>query len=223
MTDKENKLISSATALTGGIATGKSTVAGIFSGLGAAIIDTDRLAREVVEPGEPALERIIELFGSEYILPDGTLNREMMRNLIIKDPGKRENLNRITHPAIMGKVDELLVSYASKDIKPVIIDIPLLFETGWERFFRRIILVYTPASIQVERLIKRDGIARETAEITLKAQMPIEEKRLKSDFIIDNSGSLKKTEEQARKIFDKIAENKIPPRREKNDIPFPTD
>jgi dephospho-CoA kinase len=203
MTDKK-KLIKNTTALTGGIATGKSTVAGILSELGAQLIDTDRLAREIVEPGTPVLERIAEVFGREYILPDNTLNREMMRNLIIKDTGKRNTLNSITHPAIMERVNLQLAEYSSKNIEPVIIDVPLLFETGWDRYFSKIILVYAPPSLQIERLMKRDGIDRETAGTTLKAQMPVDEKRTKSDFIIDNSGALEKTREQVRLIFSEI-------------------
>ncbi len=208
MTDKQNKLLNNTTALTGGIATGKSTVAGMLSDLGAQIIDTDRLAREIVEPGTPVLDRITEIFGREYILPSGTLNREMMRNLIMKEPEKRETLNSITHPAIMDKVNELLSEYRSKDIGPVIIDVPLLFETGWDRYFRCIILVYAPPSLQVERLMKRDGIDRKTAGITLNAQMPVDEKKAKSDFIIDNSGPLEKTREQVRMVFRRITAGK---------------
>jgi dephospho-CoA kinase len=208
MRKKKNNLLYHATALTGGIATGKSTVARFLTGLGARLIDTDLLAREIVEPGTPALKRISEAFGREYILPDGNLNREMMRDRIMKDPAKRDTLNSITHPAIMEKVKNLLEESGSKESVPVIIDVPLLFETGWDRYFNRIILVYTPPSLQIERLMRRDGIDRETAEITMKAQMPVDEKRARADFIIDNSGSREKTMNQVRRIFGELIAGK---------------
>lgn len=201
-------------ALTGSIGTGKSAVAGMLAEMGAHIIDTDRIAREVVEPGGTALGEIAECFGREALNPDGTLNREAVRGRIIRDPGKREKLNSITHPRINAIVMERIGSYSRMgDGMPIIIDVPLLYESGWDRLFPEAILVYAPVPVQIERLMKRDRLDRRTAELTIAAQMSIEEKKGRARFVIDNSGSLDETNEQVKKLFgllkDIIAKKRI--------------
>ncbi|MCU0848314.1 MAG: dephospho-CoA kinase [Spirochaetes bacterium] len=192
-------------ALTGSIATGKSTVAEIFKNLGAHIIDTDVIAREVVEPGHPGLEELIQLFGTEVLYPDGSLNREILRNIIIHYPEKRKQLDGILHPHINNRVYQLLDQYRNKDNSmQVIIDVPLLFEAGWDKLFNITIVVYVPVEIQVERLMIRDSIDRLTAEKNVAAQFSIEEKRKKASIVIDNSGSRENTAEQSVKIFKQI-------------------
>jgi dephospho-CoA kinase len=199
-------------ALTGGIATGKSVVADMLKERGAHIIDTDLIAREVVEPGMPALEEIVREFGTDMLMPDGTLDREQMREEIISDSEKREKLNSITHPRINSVVFERITALKEKDDgMPVIIDVPLLYEAGWDRFFPDVILVYVPVEVQAERLMKRDHLDRDTAMLTISAQMGIEEKKEKAVHLIDNSGTLAETEEQVDKLFpllqEKIAES----------------
>lgn len=192
-------------ALTGSIATGKSAVAAMLRDLGAHIIDTDLVAREVVEPGEPALEEIRSRFGEGVINGDGTLDRERLRGEIIRDPEKREALNRITHPRINAVVMKRIAECNERDDgMPVIIDVPLLFESGWDRFFPRVILVYAPVPVQVERLMARDGLDRPTAELTIAAQMGIEEKKGKAPYVIDNSGSLEETRKQVEGLFTRL-------------------
>jgi dephospho-CoA kinase len=194
------------TALTGGIATGKSTVASMMTEMGARLIDTDRIARQIVEPGRPALESIVREFGAGVRKPDGTLDREAVRNEIIRHPEKRDLLNSLTHPEINKEVVRLIRGYrAEGDTGPIIIDVPLLFEVRWHTLFNKIVLVYVPVHVQLERLMKRDGLAAATAEMTLKAQMSIEEKRALSTFIIDNSGSLDETREQVRRIYPSLS------------------
>ncbi len=189
-------------ALTGSIATGKSFVAGIFKNLGGHIIDTDVIAREVVEPGHPGLEEVKQAFGNEVVKPDGTLNRESLRNIIIHNIEKRKQLDGILHPYISNRVFQLLDNYRINDNSmPVIIDVPLLFEAGWDKLFNKSIVVYTPVEIQMERLMKRDGIDRRTAAKNVAAQLSIEEKKKKATMLIDNSGSLENTAEQAERIF----------------------
>jgi dephospho-CoA kinase len=192
-------------ALTGAISTGKSVVASMLSEMGAHIIDTDLIAREVVEPGQPALRDIEEYFGKDVINPDGTLNREKVRDQIIRDPEKRNKLNGFTHPRINQIVMERIGHYNSmNDGMPIIIDVPLLYESGWDRFFPDAILVYVPVQIQIKRLMARDRLDRHTADLTIAAQMSIEDKKDKARFVIDNSGTLEETRKQVADLFEKL-------------------
>ena len=198
-------LLKNCFALTGAISTGKSVVAKMLADMGAHIIDTDLIAREVVEPGQPALQDIEEYFGKDVINADGTLNREKVRGQIIRDPEKRAKLNGFTHPHINKIVMERIGHYNSmNDGMPVIIDVPLLYESGWDRFFPDAILVYVPVPTQIERLMARDRLDRHTAELTVAAQMSIEDKKEKARFIIDNSGSLEETHKQVVDLFNKL-------------------
>ncbi len=192
-------------ALTGAISTGKSVVASMLAEMGAHIVDTDLIAREVVQPGQPALREIEEYFGKDAINPDGTLNREKVRDQIIRDPEKRNRLNGMTHPHINQIVMERIGSFnGMNDGMPIIIDVPLLFESGWNKFFPDVILVYVPVPVQIERLMARDRLDRPTAELTVKAQMSIEDKKDKARFIIDNSGSMDETRKQVAALFEKL-------------------
>jgi dephospho-CoA kinase len=192
-------------ALTGTIGTGKSAVAAVLAELGAHIIDTDLIARQVVEPGQPALLEIEKIFGTEAVNPDGTLNREKVRDRIIRDPGMRNKLNGITHPRINRIVMERIESYnRQNDGMPIIIDVPLLYESGWDKLFPDAILVYAPEPVQIERLMQRDGLDRRTAELTIGAQISIEEKKGKARFLIDNSGSLEDTRKQVIRLFEQL-------------------
>ncbi len=192
-------------ALTGAIGTGKSAVASMLAEMGAHVIDTDLIAREVVEPGQPALRDIEDYFGKDVINPDGTLNREKVRDQIIRDPEKRAKLNSFTHPRINQVVMERIGKFnGMNDGMPVIIDVPLLYESGWDRFFPDVILVYAPLPIQIERLMARDRLDRQTAELTIAAQMSIEDKKGRARFIIDNSGTLEETRRQVTALFGKL-------------------
>lgn len=192
-------------ALTGSISTGKSVVASMLAKMGAHIVDTDLIAREVVQPGQPALREIEDFFGKDVINPDGTLNREKVRDQIIRDPDKRNKLNSMTHPRINQIVMERIGSFNRMDDgMPIIIDVPLLFESGWNKFFPDVILVYVPVQVQIERLMARDRLDRPTAELTVKAQMSIEDKKDKARFVIDNSGTLEETRKQVAGLFDQF-------------------
>jgi dephospho-CoA kinase len=189
-------------ALTGGIGTGKSAVARFFSDRGAHIIDTDLVAREVVKPGGTALSEIAQYFGDEVMNTDGTLNRTALRDRIIRDRGIREKLNRIVHPRVMEIMEERIESLGGGDGgMPVIVDVPLLYEVGWDRLFRKVILAYAPFPTQIARLMERDGIDREAAGLAIAAQMSIEVKRVMASYIIDNSGPLEHTREQVDRLF----------------------
>jgi dephospho-CoA kinase len=174
--------------LTGGIATGKSTVGGMLAARGAAVIDADQLARDVVRPGEPALAAIVDRFGGEVLLPDGTLDRPRLGAIVFADADARHDLDRITHPRI-GELMQERIAMAMAGIAPlVVVDIPLLFESDRESIFEGVLLVYAPAAVQIERLRERNGLDEPAARQRLAAQLPIDEKRDRATWIIDNSG-----------------------------------
>lgn len=188
--------------LTGGIASGKSVVAKMLQERGLPLIDADVLAREVVAPGQPALQEIVEQFGEHMMLPDGTLNRRALGELVFSDPEARKRLEAITHPRIaelrLQKRKEIEQSLLHSLHKPIAIvcDIPLLFEAGLQNEVDRVWVVWVPREVQIERLMKREGLSREAAEQRLKAQWPLDEKKKLADVVIDNSGTLEETERQ---------------------------
>jgi dephospho-CoA kinase len=183
--------------LTGGIATGKSTVANLLVQRGALLIDLDRIAREIVEPGQPALEQIAQRFGQAVLQADGTLDRKKLGAIVFADPGKRKALEQITHPAIRAVMKQRMEHYRTTEPgRLTVVDVPLLYESGLVSYFEKIMVVYVPRQAQLERLMRRDKLSREEAEKRLNAQMDIEEKKRRADYVIDNSGSLEDTERQ---------------------------
>ncbi len=193
--------------LTGGIGSGKSTVAGMFEDEGAHVIDFDHLARLVVEPDKAAWRDIIDYFGPEIMSSDRTLNRSALAEIVFSDNKSRKALEGFTHPRIFEERDALIKAIKRKDpFSIVIIDFPLLFELDLNKRFDKVILVYVPRDVQLGRLIKRDGIVKKGVEKRLDAQRPIEEKRSLSDYIIDNEGSLNDTRDQVRKVIHELRE-----------------
>lgn len=183
--------------LTGGIATGKSTVAKLIKERGAILIDLDVIAREVVEPGQSSLLLIAESFGQAVLQEDGSLDRKRLGSIVFADPVKRKELEAIIHPAIRKVMKERMRYHESQTPdKLVVVDVPLLFESGLEQSFEQIMVVYVPSEMQLQRLMERDTLTLEDAQRRLAAQMAIEEKKNKADIVIDNSGSLAQTEQQ---------------------------
>lgn len=192
-------------ALTGGIGSGKSSVAEMFKDEGAYVIDFDYLARVVVEPDTPAWRDIVDYFGPEIISPDRTLNRSKLAEIVFSDAKSRKALESFTHPRIFEKRDTLIKDIKKKDPHAVvIIDVPLLFELSLSRKFDKVILVYVSRDVQIKRAVKRGVLAKEEVEKRLQAQISIEEKTLLSDYIINNEGSLKYTRDQARKVIHEL-------------------
>jgi dephospho-CoA kinase len=191
--------------LTGGIGSGKSTVARMFKDEGAYVIDFDHLACLVVEPDKPAWREIIEYFGPGILSPDGKLNRSALAEIVFSDEKSRKALEGFTHPRIFEEGDALINAIKRKDPSSVVImDIPLLFEFDLNKRFDKIILVYVTIAIQIERVVKRDGLSTEEVEKRLNAQIPIAEKRALSDYIIDNEGSINDTRDQVRKVVHEL-------------------
>ncbi|WP_339290102.1 dephospho-CoA kinase [Paenibacillus sp. FSL E2-0201] len=191
--------------LTGGIASGKSTVSALLVSKGARLVDADVIAREVMLPGHEVLAAAVKQFGSEILSPDGTLNRGKLGDIVFQDPAALQALNNLTHPAIRREIKERMNSMGEEDPKKLtIVDIPLLFESGLENMFHEILVVYVPREVQIARLMERNGLSLEQAEARLNAQMDIEAKRNKADYIIDNSGELAHTEQQVAVLWDRL-------------------
>ena len=189
-------------ALTGGMGSGKTTVARMFKDEGAHVIDFDYLARLVVEPDKPAWRDIVDYFGPEILSSDGTLNRSALAEIVFSDDKSRKALERFTHPRIFEERDALIKAIKRKDPSSiVIVDFPLLFELGLDKMFDKVILAYVPRAVQIRRAIKRGCLGKEEAERRLNAQIAIEEKRSLSDYSIDNQGSLNDTRDQVRKVI----------------------
>ena len=187
--------------LTGGIATGKSTVAQMFVERGALLVDADQIAREVVEPGSEVLAEIVRFFDQHYrvqlLTVNGELDRKALGELVFSNPQAKRELEDLIHPAIRAKIISRVQSYAEQfPNRLVIADIPLLFESKYDYMFAEVILVYVPRDMQLQRLMARDGLSREQAEQRLAAQMPIEEKRQLASVIIDNRDDLLMTSQQ---------------------------
>ncbi|KAL5280460.1 dcakd.2 family protein [Megaselia abdita] len=189
-------------AITGGIASGKTTVSNVFKENGITVIDADSIARQIVEPGKPAWKKIKEVF-PEVIDGNGELNRDALGKLIFNDIEKRRILNQITHPEIHRRIFLDICKNFVCGTNYVILDLPLLFETGiFLGFIHKIICVNCDQEEQINRLIARNSLSFEDAEKRVKSQMPLEEKCEKSHFVIDNSGSTESTRIEAEKILE---------------------
>lgn len=180
--------------LTGGIASGKSTVSAILRGLDAQVIDADALAREVVEPQQPAWNEIVEMFGNEILQSDRTLDRKKLRKLVFEEPSARKQLETITHPKIRQLAQEKIAESAASGASLVVYEAPLLFETGIHLWLRPVILVACDIATQKRRLQKRDSLTDAEIEQHLGAQMSLEEKRKLADYVIENNGTLEDLE-----------------------------
>jgi dephospho-CoA kinase len=193
--------------LTGGIASGKSTVADILRKAGAVIIDADLIARQIVAPGQPAWREIRSLFGTAICRSDGQIDRDALGKIVFDDPPLRQRLEAITHPRVGAQMAvQLQCAARNRPEGVVIMDIPLLFESGKTEGLAEIIVVYVPQPIQRQRLMQRNGFDTAQAEARIRSQMPLDEKARKATMVIDNSGTLAQTETQTLAIYRKLAQ-----------------
>ncbi|EHB09267.1 Dephospho-CoA kinase domain-containing protein [Heterocephalus glaber] len=184
--------------LTGGIASGKSSVLQLFQQLGCAVIDVDVIARHIVQPGYPAHRRIVEAFGPEVLLENGDINRKVLGDLIFKQPNQRQLLNAITHPEICKEMMKETFKCFLQGRRYVILDIPLLFETRkLLRYLKRVIVVYCDRDTQLVRLMERNGLSLKDAEARIQAQLPLKDKVRMANHVLDNSGQWSDTRRQA--------------------------
>jgi dephospho-CoA kinase len=191
-------------SLTGGVASGKSFVLQTFMKLGAYTIDCDVLSREVVIPCSKAWWEIVQFFSTDILSNDLAIDRKKLRELVFSDAQKRAALEMIIHPEVRTKCRERIE--AIKTIEPdpnalIVVDVPLLIETGTQDDFDTVIVVYVSEATQIRRIMARDGITKEAAQKLIALQMPVQEKLQFADYVITNEGTREETEKQVRKVF----------------------
>lgn len=190
--------------LTGGIASGKSTVARILRELGAPVVDADKLARDVVEPGSPALAEIVARFGPEILDGDGRLDRQKLGAIVFGDQEARRALNAITHPRIAEASQRAIAAHAAAGAGVVIYEAALLVENNAHTWMNGLIVVALPEADQRERLMARDGLSGEDADARLGSQLPLAKKLEVADWVIDNSGSIDDLRRQTEKVWAEV-------------------
>lgn len=187
--------------LTGNIASGKSTVARVWEGLGAAVIDADELARRAVEPGTEALHAIADRWGGGVLDAGGRLDRAALRDIVFRDPAERARLEQIVHPAVRRLRGEALATLEAAGERLVVADVPLLCEVGMEGEFDLVVLVHAAAGTRLDRLVADRGLDPEAARRMIDAQMPSELKRERADVVIENEGTMEALELRAREVW----------------------
>jgi dephospho-CoA kinase len=193
-------------ALTGNIGAGKTSVAELFQGWGATIIDADQLVRDAQAPGQPVLNAIASRFGAEVILSDGTLDRPILRAKVMGDPAALADLNRIIHPEVRRRRLELLGQARARGDRIVVSDIPLLFEADDPSAFDAVVLVDAPESVRRARLLASRDLSDEDASRMIRAQLPSGPKRERSDYVIENNGDLASLERASREVWQSLLE-----------------
>jgi dephospho-CoA kinase len=192
----EAKTVTVVIGLTGGIASGKSTVSNMFRNQGIRIIDADKISRDVVEIGEPAYQQIVKTFGQDILLDDQTINREKLGAIVFSNDKNRQQLNEIVHPAVRKEMLKQKQEEKEKNAKQVVLDIPLLFESKLTHMVDVTVLVYVDEQTQLKRLMNRNGYSEEEAMMRIQSQLPLKEKVKLADVIINNNGSIEDTEAQ---------------------------
>jgi dephospho-CoA kinase len=191
--------------LTGSIAVGKSFVSSVLAGLGCHVLDADLTAREMVAPGSAGLRAVADAFGLEVLRPDGALDRAKLGAIVFNDETRRARLNSILHPLIMEAQDAWLRRCEEQDPQGVaVVDAALMIESGGYRRFEKLIVVHCRPELQLERLLKRDGMSSEEAARRIAAQMPQEEKKKFADYLIDTSGGFDETREQTGAVYEHL-------------------
>lgn len=190
--------------LTGNVGAGKSTVARVWRGLGATVIDADELARRAVEPGTPALAEIAEAWGPGVLAPDGSLDRAALRAIVFADPAARARLEAIVHPAVGALRDEAYREAEARGERVVAAEIPLLFEVGLADEFDVVVLVDAPEAVRQVRLVGDRGLEPEEARRMIAAQIPSELKHARADVVIENTGTVADLERHAREAWEEL-------------------
>jgi dephospho-CoA kinase len=190
--------------LTGGIGSGKSTVARRFRERGLPVLDADQLARDVVQPGTPGLAAIVERFGPQVVGADGQLDRKALAAIVFGDEAARRDLNAITHPRVGARFAELTAELDARGEPLACYEVPLLFEGRLADVLRPVVVVAVPVDAQIERAASRDGASREEIAARVRAQLPLDEKVRRADHVIDNSASPEATRAEADRVLDAI-------------------
>jgi dephospho-CoA kinase len=191
-------------AITGGAGSGKSTVARMFAQLGAQVLDADQVAREAVAVGQPAWQELRRLYGEDYFNPDGSLNRSRLAQRVFNDPEARRRLDGIIHPRVAEGIQARLAELARRGAPLVLVEVPLLYETGREAGFDRVIVVSAPEAERLRRLRERDRRGEAEIRGIFKAQWPLPDKVARADYVVDNGGNLDHTRQQVKNIWEKL-------------------
>ncbi|WP_416827679.1 dephospho-CoA kinase [Ectobacillus polymachus] len=187
--------------LTGGIASGKSTVSSMFRKLNIPVIDADAIAREVVEQGKPAYDQIVKTFGQAILYEDGSINRKKLGDIIFQDEQKRAILNGIVHPAVRAEMNARKEEYIRNGEAAVVLDIPLLFESKLTYIVQKTLLVYVDQKTQIKRLMERNGFTKDEADARIASQMPLVDKIKLADAMLNNNGTLEETTLQLLRVL----------------------
>jgi dephospho-CoA kinase len=191
--------------LTGGIGSGKSSAAREFVKLGVRLVDSDVLARTVVEPGRPALAEIRKRFGDGVIGADGTLSRERLRDIVFHDAAALADLNAIVHPAVYAEMAAEMEAYRKDPGDTILmLDIPLLYESGGDRIVDCVVVVWVDRETQIARLAARDGFSREAAINRIEKQMDLDEKRRRADYVVDNTGTFEDLGRRVHAVYEDL-------------------
>lgn len=192
--------------LTGGVATGKSTVAKYFKNLGIPVLDADTIAHEAIDRGSGAYSKLIETFGESILSRDLEIDRRRLRELLVGNPKDKERIEAIIHPEVLKRSAEEIRGFQEKGAKWILFEVPLLFESGLKESLSPTIVVYCPSSLQLERLLSRDKMDKEKALRLIRLQWDIETKRRLADYVIDNSTSLENLQKQTLQLYEKLKE-----------------
>jgi dephospho-CoA kinase len=191
--------------LTGGIATGKSTVGAMFVELGCHLIESDQITHQLFEPGQAVHAAVVKQFGNRILAPDGTIDRRILGDIVFKDPQARAKLNGLVHPAIIQRQQEWLQEMEAQDPHGIaIVDAALMIEVGTYKNYNKVIVVTCSPEMQRERLRARSPLSAEEIESRIRSQMPAEEKIKYADFVIDNSGSIESTRVQVETVYQQL-------------------
>jgi dephospho-CoA kinase len=192
--------------LTGGVGSGKSTVATMLRELGAVVVDADEASHAVYEPGTPGFDAVLGEFG-DYYVSDGHIDRQRLGELIFKDAASRRRLNAIVHPLVRDWMAARTAEAVEHGADVVVQDVPLLFENGLDPLFSSVVLVYVPEEMQLARLVEGRGFTPERARAVIATQVPIEEKRRRAHIVIDNSGTLEQTRSQVEQLWARLGDD----------------
>ena len=195
--------------LTGGIASGKSTISSILKAVGWPVIDADLIARQIVMPDSKGLEQIVNRFGPQMLNSDGTLDRKKLGKTVFDDPKKLSDLDKIEHPLIQEAIDSQLDEFKKQHLPVVVLDVPLLFETGMDEECDLTVLAVVDQATQLKRLMKRDQISKMDAVKRISSQMSLKEKMQRADVIIDNNGTLEQTRSQVAELVDRVSQHQL--------------
>jgi dephospho-CoA kinase len=191
--------------LTGGLASGKSFVAQALAGLGCHLIKADDIGREVMQPGGPAFDAVVKEFGPGILAPGGSIDRARLAAEVFSRPERLTALNRLVHPPVIRRQDELMEEFAARDPKGiVVVEAAIMIEAGTYRRFDKLVLAFCGKEQQIERAMLRDGISRDAALKRLRLQMPLEEKSKFADYVIDTSGSREETLRQTSEVYNRL-------------------